>query len=94
MISVQEVEKLAELSRIKLTQDEKEQMAKEIGSILGYIDQIKEVSSSGEMRQAQEVKNIMREDVATNKPHEFTEAILNNAPARKENYFEVKKIIS
>ncbi len=94
MISVKEVEKLAELSRIKLTDDEKEKMASEIGSILGYIEQIKEVSGSGEERRENELTNVMREDAQTNQSHEYTEKILANAPARKDNYFEVKKIIS
>jgi Asp-tRNA(Asn)/Glu-tRNA(Gln) amidotransferase C subunit len=45
MIEIKEIEKLAELSRIKLTSSEQEQMRNEIVSILGYIDQIQQISS-------------------------------------------------
>jgi len=97
MITVKEVEKLAELSRITLTPEEKEKMAAEIGSIIGYIDQIKEVSAAtveDSKNRARETENVMREDLVKNQPHEYTERILANAPARKDDYIEVKKILS
>ena len=100
MIEIKDIEKLAELSRIKLTAEEKAQMQKEIGSILSYIDQIKGVSSEAlagatdrEKQVKQKVRNVMREDA---KPHETginTEVILADAPQREGNYFKVKKIL-
>jgi hypothetical protein len=39
------------------------------------------------------LKNVLREDVPTNKDNEFTEDILNNAPGREGNYLKVKKIL-
>jgi Asp-tRNA(Asn)/Glu-tRNA(Gln) amidotransferase C subunit len=35
----------------------------------------------------------MREDVPENKTGEYTEAILQNAPAREGNWLKVKKIL-
>ncbi len=94
MIEIKDIEKLAELSRIKLSDEEKGQMRKEIVSILSYIDQIKQVSGDTVThRKKNVVRNVLRED---KDPHEggiHTEAILHNAPKRQGNYLKVKKIL-
>jgi len=41
MIEIKDIEKLAELSRINISNEEKEVFAGEIESILNYVDQIK-----------------------------------------------------
>lgn len=59
-ITQTDIQKLASLSRIKLTDDEQIQFAKEIDSILGYVEQIKEVSSGvaeGDTRNTESTKN-------------------------------------
>ena len=40
MVTILEIKKLAELSRLEIPESEMEGLTKEIGSILGYIDQI------------------------------------------------------
>ena len=45
MIKVEDVKKLAELSRLEIPANEMEQLTKEIGGILGYIDQIQKAGS-------------------------------------------------
>ena|SRR5258708_7530584 len=99
MIEIKEIEKLAELSHIRLTDAEKVQMQKEIGSILGYIDQIKNVSgdisaaTDREKQAKQKVRNVLREDIAPHESGIHTEAILADAPKREGNYLKVKKIL-
>jgi Asp-tRNA(Asn)/Glu-tRNA(Gln) amidotransferase C subunit len=39
------------------------------------------------------LRNVMREDLVTNTPREFTEDILSNSPKRKDDYIEVKNIL-
>lgn len=46
-IGIKDVEHIAGLARIKLGEREKEKYAKELGSILGYIDKLKEVNTEG-----------------------------------------------
>ena len=87
------IEKLAALSRISVSKEEAEALKKDIASILSYVDQISEVSGDIE-REIPEHRNIMRED---GEPHEtgiYTEALLKAAPRVKDEYIEVKKIIS
>ena len=94
MITKEDIQKLAELSRIKLAPEEQEALRTQIDSILGYIDQIKKAAKvSVSKPEVGDLYNVMREDV---NPHEsgiFTEKILNSAPAREENYLKVKKIL-
>ncbi len=92
MITTEEILYLADLARIELNEDEAKKMVKEVGSILAYVGQIKEVS--GDAKQSvPKLHNVMREDVVTNKPGEYSEALLQNAPFREGNYLKVKKIL-
>ncbi len=96
MIDIKDVEKLAELSRIKLTEEEKQKFGKEIDSILAYVNQIQEVAGASALEQpvVGEVRNVMRPDAAN--PNESglnTESILAEAPARDGDLLKVKKIL-
>jgi aspartyl-tRNA(Asn)/glutamyl-tRNA(Gln) amidotransferase subunit C len=48
-ITKEEIQKLASLSRLKLTEEETEQYAKDLNGILKYVDQIQEVTDGVEM---------------------------------------------
>ena len=91
-ITKEEILELAKLSRLEIADNEAESMRLEIDSILAYVSQIQEISEVGTDEMAK-VKNIMRDDVVTHKPLEYTEDILNSAPAREGNYLKVKKIL-
>ncbi len=92
-IELAEIEKLAALSRISLTDEEKVSMQKDLGAILGFVTQIQVVSESAPARQPEKVRNIMREDTQPNEGGFNTEAILANVPKKKDNYVQVKKIL-
>lgn len=89
MISPTDVEKLAKLARISITDTEKEQFGKEIDSILGYVKEIQEVSKEGERTISN--KNIMREDVAVSTD---SKNLLEEAPHTEGDFITVKKILS
>lgn len=96
MITTEDIQKLAELSRIKIAPEEQESLRAQIESILGYIDQIKKaskVSTGAAAIEAGALHNVMREDGEPHLPSEFTEKILSTAPAREGNYLKVKKIM-
>jgi aspartyl-tRNA(Asn)/glutamyl-tRNA(Gln) amidotransferase subunit C len=94
MITIKELEKLAELSRIKLTDDDKESLVKEFDSILGYVDRLKkvEVSMDAEGRVGA-VKNVMRADEVVSTSAEDRERLLKEAPQRVKDFIAVKKIL-
>jgi aspartyl-tRNA(Asn)/glutamyl-tRNA(Gln) amidotransferase subunit C len=95
MITVKELENLANLARIKLTEDDKKSLVKEFDSILGYVDQLKkaDVSMDAEGRVGA-VKNVTRADEVATTSAEDRERLLNEAPDREGDFIAVKKIIA
>ncbi|MEK7645095.1 MAG: Asp-tRNA(Asn)/Glu-tRNA(Gln) amidotransferase subunit GatC [Patescibacteria group bacterium] len=101
MVEIKDIEKLAALSRISLTEAEKAQMRTEIEAILGYVAQIQKVSGTPKTAEERsrekkdEVRNVLREDgVRMHTPGEYSEALLTNAPKRDGRFVKVKKILS
>lgn len=92
-ISREDIEHLAKLSRIGVSEEEIERFRGDLGEILGYVSEIKN-ASMGELEPVLgEHRNILRDD--TN-PHEgglFQEDLLNALPNREGNYARVKKIL-
>lgn len=88
-----DIEKLAELSRIEMSQDEKEKILKEMDPILDFIDQIQKINIDITEKEVGDVKNIMREDENPHKSGKYTEDILKEAPKTRDGYIEVKKIL-
>lgn len=99
MITIEDIQKLAELSRMKIASEEQESLRAQIESILGYVDQIKKAAQiseggAGEPKvPAGALRNVMRDDVNPHMPSEFTEKIISSAPAREGDYLKVKKIM-
>ena len=91
-ITAQDIKHLADLARIEMSESEAEKMVPEIDSILGYVGQINAVDISAE-KIMPKLRNVMREDIPTNEPMQYTDALLDNAPARDGNYLKVKKIL-
>ncbi len=95
MITVTEIEKLAQLARIKINETEKQDLTKEIGSILTYIDQIKEATVDMNYTPTPgTVHNVFRDDIAKPISTEDREKILDEAPDREGEFIAVKKIIA
>lgn len=91
----EEVKHLATLARLKLTEEEIEKYAKDLGGILDYIEKIKEVSDVGEDFKIENasIRNVMREDIEPILPGTYTDDLLKEAPEIKDGYVKVKKIL-
>lgn len=93
MLTIDDINNLARLARIELSDEEKLKLQKDMESILGYVGQITSVqldTSTGGADMS--LINVMRDDVVTTETGEYTEAILANAPKREGDYFSVKAI--
>lgn len=89
-----DIEHLAKLSRIAVTETEADALAYDITSILGYISEIEAVTGSGDdVKEVGPLYNVMREDSDPHAPGMYTEDLLMNAPKRDRQYIKVKKII-
>ncbi len=103
-ISQADIKKLASLSRLKISEEESQQFAKEIDSILGYVEQIKEVSASLEGDSSNKLTktegsfgdnlNFLREDVANDNLNPKPEVLVSSAPASQDGLVKVKKILN
>lgn len=92
MITVKDVEHVAKLARLELTEDEKELYTKQLGDVLKYVDQMNEVDTSDvkPMTQVIDFVNVMREDKVV---YEQTkEELMSNAPEEENGFFRVPKI--
>ena len=92
MITKDDVYKLASLARIELSEGEVDSLAKDIDSILGYVSQVTETTGDLE-REVPKLRNVMRDDVVTHTPNQYTEKLLANAPSRDRDFLKVKKIL-
>lgn len=88
-----DIEQTAELARLSLKPEEKAKLAKELGSILAYVDELKKVSTEKvpPTSHVLDLENVYREDQA--KPCDVREETLKHAPAREGNFFKVPKVI-
>lgn len=93
MLSTEEVKKVAQLSRIELSETEVEKFQKDLSSILDYVEELKQVSTEGLeiVSSVTGLENIEREDKAV--LVDYQEQILENAPERRDNFYKVKSIL-
>ncbi len=92
MITIKDVEHVAKLARLELTEEEKELYTKQLGDVLKYVDQMNEVDTSNvkPMAQVVDIVNVMREDKVV---YEQTkEELMANAPEEENGFFKVPKI--
>ncbi len=88
-----EINHVALLARLKLTDREKELFSEQVVGIIEYIDKLNELDTSGIEPTAHvlPMKNIFREDkLRTSLPRD---SALQNAPERDDSFYRVPKII-
>ena len=92
-ITMKEVDHVARLSRLTLTDAEKGRMRRELDGILSYIDKLRALDTEGvpPTSHAVPMTNVMREDEP--RPSLSQDEMLANAPDRSGEFFRVPKII-
>lgn len=93
MISKKDVEHIALLSRLSLTEEEKERYQKELSSILDYVNKLKEINTDDIIPTAHviDLKNVFREDEVI--PSMDRDKVLANAKEKQNGCFKVPRII-
>ena len=92
MITIKDVEHVAKLARLELTEEEKELYTKQLGDVLKYVDQMNEVDTSNvkPMTQVIDFVSGMRGDKGY---YEYSkEQLMANAPEEENGFFKVPKI--
>lgn len=77
------------LAKLELSDEEKEQAKRDMGSMLDYIDKLNELDTTGvePMSHIFPVQNVFREDVVTNADN--SEDMLRNAPGERDGMYVV-----
>ena len=91
IISDETIEYVGILAKLELSEEEKEQAKKDMGSMLDYIDKLNELDTDGvePMSHTFPVNNVFREDEVTN--GDDRENMLLNAPQKKDGTYMVPK---
>jgi aspartyl-tRNA(Asn)/glutamyl-tRNA(Gln) amidotransferase subunit C len=94
-ITRKDVEYVAKLARLELSEQEKERYAGQLESILGYIDKLNALDTTNvpPTSHVMNLKNVWREDEFKPCPDATREALLAIAPEREDDFFKVKKVI-
>ncbi|MEW6065703.1 glutamyl-tRNA amidotransferase subunit C [Desulforamulus profundi] len=93
MISKQDVEHVALLARLELSEEEKELYTQQLNKILDAARALQELNTDDVPPTAHvlSIQNVFREDRVGQ--HIDPEKALANAPDREENFFKVPKIV-
>jgi aspartyl-tRNA(Asn)/glutamyl-tRNA(Gln) amidotransferase subunit C len=92
-VTKKDVEKIAELARLKFSEEELQNFTPQMNEILSYMDKLNELDTENvePLSHPVEQTNVFREDEM--RPSIPTEAALKNAPAKDERHFKVPKVI-
>ena len=92
MITIKDVEHVAKLARLELTQEEKEKFTHQLGDVLEHVEKMNEVDTTGvePMNHPIDFVNVVRDDKEI---YENTrEELMSNAPDVEGDFFKVPKI--
>lgn len=104
-LSAKEVSYVSDLASLDLTEEERERMVADLSSILGFIDSLNELDTTGVPPMAQVMAGASgepgskalayarRQDLAGVRPSLDHAAALQNAPTRDPGFFKVPKVI-
>ena len=91
-ISVKQVEHLAELAKIELTEEEKDVFTVQLNAVLEYFKILDEADTKDihPILSVLELKNVWRDD--TPKPSLAVEEVLEGVPRKEKNYIRSPRI--
>ncbi len=92
-ITLEEVQHVAQLARLSLSEEQMTSLMKDMNDILSYMDMLNEVDTSNlePTSHAMDLKNVFREDQT--RPSLPYEKSLKNAPEQSRDSFVVPRVI-
>jgi aspartyl-tRNA(Asn)/glutamyl-tRNA(Gln) amidotransferase subunit C len=92
-ITKEQIQHIAVLSRLNLSEEEKDLFGSQLSSILDYMDQLNELDTreTEPTSHVLSLSNVMRDDILTSSLP--GEEALKNAPSRSQNFYRVPRII-
>ncbi len=92
-ISERDIKTVASLSRLKIREEEKEDVLFQLNKILTYVENLQSLDTTNiePTTYALPMQNVFREDKV--KPSLERELALSNAPLKEDGYFKVPKVL-
>jgi aspartyl-tRNA(Asn)/glutamyl-tRNA(Gln) amidotransferase subunit C len=95
MATKEEVQKLASLARISVSEGELAKFTEEFDSILAYVGKLSELSIDTKGAQAvPALRNVLRPDGEPHESGKYTERLVQAFPEKEGNLLQVKQIIT
>ena len=85
---------LAKLARLEVSDAEMVKLEKEIPDILAFVETIQKANVDAHPSTSSGLKNVMRADENPHESGEYSERLLDAAPARQGDRIAVKQVIS
>jgi len=100
-MQIEEIKKLADLSKIEMSLEEMQSIAHDFEAILAYVGQVQEVSNLDKNVLKKEegsdlspkIKNIMREDTVDKNSGQLADKIIEQFPDSEDRFLKVKQIL-
>lgn len=92
-MQIKDVQHLANLARIDITDSEAEGLLGDLEAIISYVDQVTEVMVKDGEIATPEHHNVFREDTVTTERGQYTDALLAAAPDIQDGFVKVRKIL-
>ena len=95
MFSKKELNNIAKLARLELSEKESEKFPKDLSEILDYFDKLKkaDVADSTLVNYPSSAQNVIRKDEARSADSETKRKIMALAPETKDGWLKVKTIL-
>lgn len=95
MIDKKEVEHIAKLARLGLSEKEKEKFTRELSAILDFVKKLDEVKADKiePIAQVTGLENVTRKDKGVKKEKKQTDKLLNQAPEIENRNIKVKAVL-
>lgn len=92
-VTKNDVEKIAQLAKLKFEDSEMDEYTKDMNNILAYMDKLNQLNTENvePLSHPNEDSNVFRNDEL--KPSISSEDALKNAPEKDDKYFKVPKVI-
>lgn len=93
MLTLEEVKKIARLSKLSLTEADEKRFQQELGNILGFVEKLGELDLKNveATSHAVSVTDVFRTDTVASS--DVKEKALNQAPDRDEDFFRVPRVL-
>lgn len=95
-VSKEDIEKIARLAHLPLTEAEEKKISEKLSSVLEYVDKLSEVDTEGiePLAHVTGVQNVMREDEVKNCEADVKDAIIAAFPEMDKNQLKVKSVFN